>query len=207
MGYCCLKLLCAPALLTVAVSPLAAGDAVREKLTRQRLTAVTEIQNYPCAADYAWFFADSKLAECKVAREIAFGEITVPRGSWINLSHDGDPEFVFLAHDTNVNGYLCKGGGLLGPTEGASTALYPSGKLKTCWLANDTVVDSVPCAHASFWSDALGGNSGTFFHENGKLKSCQLAREFTLGDRVFHRSDHIFLDAAGRPTVFNARSR
>jgi len=136
-----------------------------------------------------------------------FGEITVPQESWINLTHDGHPDYVFLAHDAHVADYFCKGGGFLGPREGAMTALYPSGKLKTCWLAADTVVDGLPCVHASIRADAFGGGSGTYFHENGRLKSCKLARGAMIGNQVFRRGDHIHLEVTGGLAASSANSK
>ena len=175
----------------------AAGEPPGGKLVRRRLSTPAEIQGYPYAAGYTWFFADGKLRECAVSRQIRFGEITIPEKSWINLRHDGDSDFVFLAHDTSVSGYRCKGGGPLGPMEGASTALYPGGKLKVCWLATDTVVGGVPCAHASMLADAFGGGSATEFHENGRLKSCKLSRDFRLAGYAFHSGEHVQLDEYG----------
>jgi hypothetical protein len=169
-----------------------------DPLTRTRLSAPSDVQGYPCAAGYAWLFFDGRLRECAVSRETKFGEIAVPTGSWINLTHNGDPDTVFLAHDTPINGYLCKGSGLPGPIEGASTALYPSGKLKTCWLASDTVVDGIGCAHASMMEDAFGGGSGTYFHENGRLQACKLSRGAVIDGHAFNQGDHIRLDASGK---------
>ena len=77
------------------------------------------------------------------------------------------------------------------------TALYPSGKLKTCWLAADSVVDGIPCVHASMLADAFGGGSGTEFHENGRLKSCKLSRNFMIGDHAFHQGDRVGFDGNG----------
>jgi hypothetical protein len=166
-----------------------------ENLTSQRLDSPREIQGYPCAATYAWFFANGKLKSCQVSREIPFGEITVPAKSWINLNDDGSPAFVFLGHDAKINGYLCKGGG---GTEGPSTALYPSGKLKTCWLAEDTLVNGVPCMHASFLGDVFGGTSELDFFESGAIKGCKLSRDFTVDGRSFHRGDRpAFPNASG----------
>lgn len=182
-------------LLSAVVS--AVTDPGPGNLTRKRIDAPVEIQGYPCSAGYTWFFSDGGLRECAVSREFPFGELVVPANSWINLRHDGRPDFVFLAHDARVGGYLCKGGGVLGPTEGASTALYPDGKLKTCWLVDDSLVDGVPCEHAGFWTDAFVGNSSTEFHENGKLKSCRLARDFPIGGRSLRRGDRIQLDENG----------
>jgi len=200
------RLMARGALFAVLVGGFALGAVAyaqakpaREPLTRKRLSVPTEIQGYPCAADYAWFFGDGKLQQCAVWRDILFGEISIPAQSWINLNHDGSPWFVFLARDTPIHGYICKGGGPLGPREGAMTALYPGGQLNTCWLAADSVVDGIPCVHASMWADAFGGGSGTYFHENGGLKSCKLSRDAVVGDRAFRRGDRIQLDRAGRP--------
>ncbi len=168
-----------------------------KSLQRKRLDAPMDIQKYPCAAGYMFLFADGELRECAVSRAITFGQAAIPKGSWINLRHDGRPDFVFLEHDTWIGGYLCKGGGLLGPTEGAMTVLYPDGKLRICWLAKDTVIEGVPCAHASMVADAFGGGSGTEFHENGRLKACKLSRNFAVGDHVFRQGDHIRLKENG----------
>lgn len=191
------------AILSLVLGPIfwlvrAATNPTGVTLTRTRLGSPTEVQGYPCAAGYAWLFFDGRLLECAVSREIRFGEIGIPAGSRINLTRGGDPDSVFLAHGTSINGYVCKGRGLPGPTEGASTALYPSGKLKTCWLASDTVVDSVPCAHASMLSDAFGGDSGTYLHENGRLQSCKLSRSFTREGHAVRQGDRIRLDVNGK---------
>ena len=167
----------------------------RENTTRKQLSAPTEIQGYPCAAGYAWFFADGKLSSCFASRQTAFGEVTIPEKSMIYLSHDGNPRFVFLDHDAPINGYLCRGGG-----HDYSTALYPGGKLETCWLAADSVVDGVPCMRAGFTADVFGGGVATDFHENGELKTCKLSRDFTIDGHPFRKGDHIHLDASGHVT-------
>lgn len=143
---------------------------------RKTLDQAAEIQGFPCATGYAWFFADGKLANCFVSRDIAFGEATIPAGSWITLLPDGKPRFAQMAHDTKVAGVACKGGSLLGPSEGATTAFYPSGKLKQCFLAGYQTVQGVPCISGGVLGDGFG--SGAMFHESGKLKSCKLAKDF-----------------------------
>ena len=89
-------------------------------------------------------------------------------------------ELLFFSHDAPVLGYTCKGGGPLGASEGATTAFYPSGKLKQCWLAEDQIVQGVPCMAAGGFLTAIfhhGGFSTTFF-ENGKFRSCTLSKNF-----------------------------
>ena len=94
---------------------------------RAKLRQDTEIQGYPCAKGYPWFYADGKLESCAVSREIAFGEAMLPSGSILHLLLDGLPKFAVLQHDSVVAGVKCSGGNwLLGPSEGSMTVFYPA---------------------------------------------------------------------------------
>ena len=154
------------------------GTAVR----RTKLTQATEIQGYACAKDYAWFYSDGKLQRCTASREIAVGVAQVQRGSIIELLPDGRPNYVMMLHDAAVGEVECSGGNwLLGPSEGAMVALYPSGKLKQCWLAKDQVVQGIPCMRGGFlglFGDGARRDGGAKFYESGKLESCTLAKDF-----------------------------
>jgi hypothetical protein len=163
--------------------------------TRRDLKAPQEFQGYPCAPGYAWFFTDGNLESCSLSREIAFGEITAPEKSWITLSPQRAPRFVWLPQDAMVRGYLCRGGAV---EHSYSIALYPDGKIKTIWLAADTVVGGIPCMRAGFTADAFGGGVETDLHENGSLQRCKVARDLTVQGQVFHRGDHIRLDGKGK---------
>lgn len=143
---------------------------------RKTLDQPTELQGYPCAKGYAWFFADGALHRCTVAREMPFGEAAIPSGSLIALTRAGKPDFVQLSHDTVIAGSKCGGGGWLGVAEGPTASFFPSGKLKQCFLASDQVVQGVPCGNGGFFGDGMGG--GAKFREDGKLKSCKLTRDF-----------------------------
>jgi len=153
---------------------------VEPQVVRKSLEVPREIQGYPCAKGFAWFFADGHLNQCTVSRETAFGEARAPTGSIVVLHPDGTPNYLFLSHDAPVLGYICKGGGPLGPSEGATTAFYPSGKLKQCWLAEDRIIQGVPCMAAGGFLSAIFHHGGfsTNFYENGKLRSCTLSKDF-----------------------------
>src|ERR1022692_1639096 len=85
-----------------------AGLAANEpQLQRKTLAQSTEIQGYECAKGNARFYTDGKLKECAVARDTDFGLARAPAGSWINLTRDGKPDFLFLVRDTNILGYSC----------------------------------------------------------------------------------------------------
>ena len=157
---------------------------------RQTLHAPTEIQGYPCDKGYAWFFADGHLQRCFVSHDTAFGEISIPRGSIINLLSDGRPQYAMLAHNTLLLGLNCSGGGPLGPAEGAMTDLYPSGKFQLCFLAEDQVVQGVPCGSGGFFHAIAGHDLPVELYESGKLKSCRLTADYA----GHHRNDR-FLQA------------
>jgi hypothetical protein len=168
-----LSILIFAALCCPQFSPVADGQS---QTVRKTLDKLTELQGYPCAKGYAWFFLDGPMRRCTVDREVAFGEATVPAGSMIALTREGKPDFVQLSHDTVIAGSNCGGGGWLGLAEGLTTSFYPSGKLKQCFLASDQTVQGVPCMNGGFFGDGMGG--GTKFREDGTLASCRLAKDF-----------------------------
>jgi hypothetical protein len=150
------------------------------RLRREKLEQPREIDGYPCAKGYAWFYADGKLESCVVSREIAFGVAQVQPGSIIGLLPDGKPKHVMMKGDATVGEVECRGGNrLLGPSEGAEVALYPSGKLKECWLARDQIVQGVPCMNGSaIFGDGAKHDGGVKFGESGKLESCTLEKNY-----------------------------
>jgi hypothetical protein len=164
-------------LILVACGLTCAGWAgPQPEVHRRTLHEPTEIQGYPCAKGYAWFFADGRLNRCTVTREVLFGEARVPAGTYIALNPDGTPAFVQMSHNAQILNLTCMGGSWLGSGEGAMVGFYSSGKLKECYLAGDQIVQGIPCMNGGILGDSLG--SGAVFHENGKLKSCKLAKDF-----------------------------
>jgi hypothetical protein len=145
---------------------------------RKHLDQPTVIQGYPCAKDYAWFFADGRLNRCTLSREFAVGEARIPEGSIVELLEDGSLRYAMLKRPTVLSGMECTGGGPLGPGEGAMTALYANGKVKSCFLAKDATVQGVPCASGGILKATVGHEWAIEFNENGKLKSCGLSRDY-----------------------------
>lgn len=173
------KTLCVVALLSCApFNGMNSAAGTPPQSHRQTLAQPKDIQGYPCAKGFAWFFANGKLEHCSISRAIPFGEATIPAGSWITLTSDGAPRIAQMSHDTKVNGYLCAGGGLLGPGEGPMVSFYPGGKLQECFLAQDQFVQGVPCSHGGFWRTALSSDPSVKFREDGELDSCLLTRDY-----------------------------
>lgn len=153
---------------------------------RKTLDHPTQIQGYPCDKGYAWFYRNGKLQHCAITRDIPFGEIAIPAGSWIALTEDGSPWGVQMSHDAPILGLVCQGGSVLGSGEGPQVALYPNGKLKLCSLAHDQLVQGIPCAHGGIVASISSIDPGVYLYESGKLKSCKLAADYGAmkkGDR------------------------
>jgi len=165
--------------------PCLAQSGPRPQVARCTVASAQEIQGYPCAKGYAWFYADGRLDQCTVSRDTPFGEATVPEGSIIVLRSDGKPHYVFLSRDAQIAGYRGMGGGWLGPGEGAMTAFYPSGKLKSIYLVGNQTVQGVPCRGGQWgiFTDPIGGGNATVFYEDGKLRGCKLTKDFNGVER------------------------
>jgi hypothetical protein len=76
---------------------------------RARLKQPAQIQDYPCAKGFAWFFVDGRLNRCTVSEETTFGEARIPAGTYIALNPDGAPAFVQLPHNASILGMTCMG--------------------------------------------------------------------------------------------------
>jgi hypothetical protein len=177
------------AIAFIVIGLSASSEAQAQKDTyRRKLAQPTEIQGYPCDRGYAWFFSDGKLQKCTVTREIPYGEITIPAGSWITLTDDGKPWGVQMPNDAPMLGLTCQGGSFLGPSEGAVVSLYPNGRLHVCYLAHDQLVQGVPCSHGGFWASLTGPDPGVHFAPDGKLQRCRLSSDYQG-----HRRGEIFV--------------
>lgn len=168
--------------LTVLVISSACFAQSQPATHRERLKQTTEIQSWSCAKGYAWLYTDGHLESCIIAKEMPFGDAQAPAGSFIRISDDGKPMFLGLSYSTKIHDYTCEGGGSLGPAEGPTTAFYPSGRLKVCFLDGDQTVQGVPCMGAGGFLTAVfrhnHNNPSANFYEDGKLKSCTLSKNF-----------------------------
>jgi hypothetical protein len=166
-------------LLCFGLSQLASGETSSQpKTVKKNLDKAQVIQKYSCAKGDAWFYEGGKLSRCTLAQDTKIGTATVPAGSLIDLLPDGTLSYAMMLHPVTINGALCDGGGVLGPSEGSMTSFYPSGKLKACFLKADQTFGGVPCAKGGIIKATLGHEYAVEFYETGKLKSCGLAIDY-----------------------------
>jgi len=83
---------------------------------------------------------------------------------------------------------------------------YTNGNLSLAWLVNDTVIQRIPCAAASFWTEILRGiygSAGVHFHPNGKLSQCKLSKDFRIEGHTFKKGDVLHFDKTGNLLLQN----
>ncbi len=170
-------------ILPLLVLPAAVGA---QDIERRRLASPETISGVSCAATgraYAELYADGSLRECPLARDTTIGGHAFGAGTWILLSQAGRLQSGWLATDTRLGGHLCRGKGY----KELHVTFHDDQSLRSCYLAEDTVIAGVPCIHGSFWTEIRGGGKSVArFHPDGSLESCQLARDATV-DGQRHR--------------------
>ena len=158
-----------------------------------QLAVATEIEGVPCAAGSVWYHANGRLCRCTLSRDATVRGAPLPAGSSVAFNEDGAHDYVFLPRSTEVQGLTCRGSG-----HNFMTTFHPDGRLRLCWLEQDTVIQDVPCAAFSVWSDAVRRRvSGVHLHPNGRLAECRLSRTITQDGTRLERNTRIRLDESG----------
>jgi hypothetical protein len=118
--------------------------------------------------DTVFIDPQGRVREGRLAAEAQLGAVAAPDGAWVALDPAGAVDFVFLPRTMALEAHLCRGGG-----HDYMTRFHPNGRLRSCWLDRDEVVDGLPCRGSGWF--LLGGVS-TEFHDDGRLAACTLAR-------------------------------
>jgi hypothetical protein len=180
-------------LVMVALDSLPKGKAASKPEARsERLLEPKEVQGVPCTTR-VWYQPDGKLKSCVLARETAFGTLTLPAGSQVYFDAELRPATVFLPGDTVIEGHLCIGEG-----HDAMTVFHPNGRLKFCNLRNPETIDGIPCQKSTAWIWMTHHGAATTFHDNGKLSNCLLFADVTIEGQTFKKGKHISLDREGK---------
>jgi hypothetical protein len=153
---------------------------------------VVEIQGISCSGSVE-YYQGGKLKSCTLGREDTVTAQPLPPGTVVNLTPEGSLDWCFLPQNTVIQGHVCLGSG-----HGFMTGFHPNGQLKTAWLADDEVIQGIPCAKYRFLSSLFGGGERTVFDESGRLRYCTLSRDFTIEDQNLKKGDEVRFDREGR---------
>jgi len=147
-----------------------------------------EIQGVSCVGSVE-YYQDGKLTSCTLAREDTLSGQPLPAGTVVHLTPEGYFDWCFLQQNTEIQGHLCRGSG-----HGFMTGFHPNGQLKTAWLAQDEIIQGIPCAKYRFMSVLFGGGDNTLFDENGRLRFCTLSNNITIEGQNLRKGDEVRFD-------------
>lgn len=147
----------------------------------------TSIAGRPCRQGWVHLHANGVPAAFSAASDLALPRFTIPAGTWVLQDEHGTVTVCAFPRDTRIQGFLCRGTG--GP-KGVQTSFHASGALKQFYPPENIVIAGVPCA--------AGLVRGTIeLHENGRLNSVRLSRDWSHHGRSFPRGTRLRFDADG----------
>jgi hypothetical protein len=155
---------------------------------------VVEVQGIHCSGAIE-YYKDGTMEFCHLAQEETLSGQLLPAGTGVHFTPEGVFDWCYLLRDTRIQGLLCLGSG-----HDFRTGFHPNGKLRMAWLAEDQVIDTVPCAKFSYLTAIFHGGGGTYFHENGRLQWANLAEAFVIQGRSFRRNAIVQFDPDGNLT-------
>lgn len=134
--------------------------------------------------------------------QVAFATPPLPPGARINDSRDGSKrKWCFLPKDWEIKGHLFIGGGSW------SMGFYPNGELESGGLVHVEVIDGIPCREASRGPRGwISSNPRTYFYEDGRLKSAEVAVTFRYRGQIIEKGKRIVLRPDGSIESIKARS-
>jgi hypothetical protein len=124
---------------------------------------------------------------------------SLPEGTALFFASDGRLRFFWPSRDTVLQGHLVRA-----QDDGAGSRLHPNGKLLAIWLAQDEVIDGIPCSSSGnvlrmgLGVLHLGTKRMAWFYDDGRLQQAMLARDFTLQGHSFRKGEVVSLDRNGR---------
>ncbi len=142
------------------------------------------IQGFPCAKGWIHFDENWNLRSFQLSEDFTFKNLQFPAHTWFHFPyHAHQTGFICsFPYDYRVQGHLCGGSGGF---KGTQTGFYESGRLRSFFAPEDVIVDGVPCESSIFVNINL--------HENGRLKSCKLAEDYRMEDRILLKGSVIRL--------------
>ena len=190
----------------------------------------SSVQVAPCASQVK-YYPDGKPSSCQVSQAFLVGNIQIPSGSDIALRPNGEVGSAWLGKDGTVYGQTLpartalhfangdqlrhfwlpketvtalQGHLVKGQDDGAGSRLHPNGTLLAIWLAQDEVIEGVPCTSSGnpfrmgLTAARLGTQRMAWFYDNGRLQQAMLSQDFTLQGHSFKKGEVISLDRDGK---------
>lgn len=156
---------------------------------------VTGAMGLPCTD--VMYYDNGSLEFCRLAREATVSGQVLPVATGLHFTPDGVFDWCFLPKDTEIQGIVTRGHG-----HDFMTEFHPNGKLRRAYLANDQLIQGIPCARFRFWSAIFwpihGRKGGTDFYDNGQLGYCELSEAIEIDGIRFKQHAPVRFDRDGK---------
>jgi len=162
-----------------------------------------------CIEDTNKKIEGGKLVQCRLQQDYTSGKITCGKEYMAFFFADGSLKGCYVSQPTEVDGWSCR----------ESLSLFPGGKFRRCRLAGDKEEAGVQLKSGDWITVYQSGalrrvenetarkmgaymckGSVNLFHENGKLKRCEVAKPTRVGKKRLKVGEAACLDADGKPT-------
>ncbi len=141
--------------------------------------------SYPVRKGKVSIYANDALQSFTLFKDFHVKAVMVPKGSWVQLYHNGYPEFITLKADNEVNGMTA---GCKPKVLHWHLSFYNDGSLASFYPVEDILIDGLPCKK----------QTGVDFYPDGKLWMCHLAKDFIHNSKVFPAGTHIIRNKEGQ---------
>lgn len=172
--------------ISTLLAPPLSGQLVTETSTEIIIEEPTVIQGVSCK-EFADIYENGVLESCRLSCVDTLSGQQLPAETVVHFRSDGTIDWCFLPENTMIQAVLCRGDGY----GGWQTAFHSNGELRVAWLAEDQVIQGVPCKAATFFTELFGGGAGVHFHPNGRLARCKLAEDFIVEGIAFQKGDQL----------------
>ncbi len=142
---------------------------------------------------------NGELGQCLLGDSAKIVGQSFPRGTWVFFNRWGQKISFWLPKNMVMQGFW-----IGASDDGIGNSIYPSGKLKAVWLADDQDIEGIPCTSSGnifrfgFKVIPLGTQRMAWFHENGRLAQAMLSRDITIQGHSFSKSDIVSFDINGK---------
>jgi hypothetical protein len=146
-------------------------------------------QDVSCSLDIE-YYTNGNIEFCNLAQIDTLSGQILPKGTGVHFTNVGVFNWCFLPEDMFIQGHKCRGGG-----HSFMTSFYPNGQLKIAWLAENEIIQEIPCSKFRFLSAifySFHGKSGkTSFYDNGQLKYCELSKDKVINSVQYSKGDAV----------------
>jgi hypothetical protein len=142
------------------------------------------IQSIPCRRGKVRLYDEGQLMTFVLSSDHSIGNDLVPSGSRITLYRNGNPEYIGLPENTDIQGYLVSVNRWM---SFRPAHFYENGRLWNFRAADDLNINGIPCSN----------KKDIELYPDGQLLACQLSETIRADSGSYDEGTKVILDEKG----------